>query len=103
MIHVIAIVTAKPGTRDGMLEAFRSIIPVVHAEAGCIEYGAATDADGVGGFQARLGPDTFLVIEKWESLAHLRAHSDSRHMATFHAKVNDLIASRVVHVLSPAT
>jgi quinol monooxygenase YgiN len=102
MIHVIAIVTAKPGTRDAILEAFHPIIPVVHAEAGCIEYGAATDAGGVGGFQARFGPDTLLVIEKWESLAHLTAHSDSPHMTTFHAKVNDLIASRVVHVLSPA-
>jgi quinol monooxygenase YgiN len=102
MIHVVAIITAKPGSRDAILEAFRPNIPAVHAEAGCIEYGPATDADGVGGFQTKFGPDTFLVIEKWESLDRLKAHSDSPHMAAFRDKIKDLIASRVVHVLSPA-
>jgi quinol monooxygenase YgiN len=102
MIHVVAIITAKPGNRDAILEAFRANVPAVHAEAGCIEYGPAVDADGVGGFQTKFGPDTFLVIEKWESLDHLKAHAGSPHMAAYGAKTKDLIASRVIHVLSPA-
>ena len=77
-------------------------MPAVHAEDGCIEYGPAIDAEGVGGFQTPFGPDTFLVIEKWESLEHLKAHAASPHMAAYGAKTKDLIASRVIHVLSPA-
>jgi quinol monooxygenase YgiN len=102
MIHVVAIITAKPGNREAILEAFRANVPAVHAEAGCIEYGPATDADGVGSFQTKFGPDTFLVLEKWESLEHLKAHAASPHMAAYGAKTKDLIASRVIHVLSPA-
>jgi quinol monooxygenase YgiN len=102
MIHVVAIITAKPGNRDAILEAFRANMPAVHAEAGCIEYGPAIDAEGVGGFQTKFGPDTFLVIEKWESLDHLKAHAASPHMAAYGTKTKDLIASRVIHVLSPA-
>ncbi len=101
MIHVVAIITAKPGQRAAILEAFRANVPAVHAEAGCIEYGPATDAEGVGSFQTKFGPDTFLVIEKWESLDHLKAHAGSPHMAAYGAKTKDLIASRVIHVLSP--
>lgn len=102
MIHVVAIITAKQGQRDAILEAFRANMPAVHAEAGCIEYGPATDAEGVGSFQTKFGADTFLVIEKWESLDHLKAHAASPHMAAYGAKTKDLIASRVIHVLSPA-
>lgn len=102
MIHVVAIITAKPGNREKILEAFRANVPAVHAEDGCIEYGPATDADGVGSFQTKFGPDTFLVLEKWESLDHLKAHAASPHMAAYGAKTKDLIASRVIHVLSPA-
>jgi quinol monooxygenase YgiN len=103
MIHVVAVITAKPGQRDTILQAFRANMPAVHAEAGCIEYGPAVDAEGVGGFQTKYGPDTFLVIEKWESLDHLKAHAGSPHMAAYGAKTKDLIAARVIHVLSPAT
>jgi quinol monooxygenase YgiN len=102
MIHVIAIITAKPGRRDAVLEAFRANMPAVHAEAGCIEYAPATDAEGLGGIQTKLGPDAFVVIEKWESLAALKAHAAAPHMAAYAAKTRDLVASRVIHVLEPA-
>jgi quinol monooxygenase YgiN len=102
MIHVIAIITAKPGQRGAIVEAFRANMPAVHAEKGCIEYGPAVDAEGMGGFQTKFGPDTFVVIEKWESPEALKAHAGSPHMAAYGAKTKDLIASRVIHVLSPA-
>ncbi len=102
MIHVVAIIKAKPGKREAILEAFRANVPAVHAEAGCIEYGPAVDAEGAGGIQTAFGPDTFVVIEKWESLDHLKAHGASPHMAAYGAKTKELIDSRVIHVLSPA-
>ncbi len=101
MIHVLAIVTAKPGQRDKILTVFRANMPAVHAEAGCIEYGPAIDAEGMGGLQTKIGPDTFVVIEKWESIDALKAHAAAPHMAAYAAKTKELIASRVIHVLSP--
>ena len=102
MIHVIAVITAKPGQRDAILEAFRANMPAVHAEQGCIEYGPAIDAEGMGSFQAAFGPDTFVVIEKWESPAALKAHAAAPHMAAYAAKTKEMIAQRTIHVLSPA-
>jgi quinol monooxygenase YgiN len=102
MLHVIAIITAKPDQREKVLEEFRANIPAVRAEDGCIEYGPVVDAEGLGSFQTRLGPDTFVVLEKWRDAQALKAHAAAPHMAAYAAKVKDMIASRVIHVLSPA-
>jgi quinol monooxygenase YgiN len=101
MIHVIAVITAKPGQRAAILEHFRANVPNVHKEKGCIEYGAAVDAENAPAFQTKYGPDTFLVVEKWESLEALKAHAAAPHMAAYGAKTKELIASRVIHVLAP--
>ncbi|MGA7265933.1 MAG: putative quinol monooxygenase [Stellaceae bacterium] len=101
MIHVVAIITAKSGMRDAILKEFHANMPAVHAEKGCIEYGPAVDAEGIGSFQAKFGPDTFVVIEKWESPDALQAHGASPHMAAYAAKTRDMIASRTIHVLQP--
>jgi quinol monooxygenase YgiN len=101
MIHVLAIITAKAGQRDSVLEAFRANVPNVRAEEGCIEYGAAIDVEGFGGLQTQFGPDTFVVIEKWASADALRAHAAAPHMAAYAAKTKPMLASRIIHVLSP--
>jgi quinol monooxygenase YgiN len=100
MIHVVAIITANPGQREAVLQAFRANVPAVHAEDGCIEYGATVDADA-GSIQTKFGADTFVVIEKWASLDALKAHAASPHMAAYAAKTKPMIAKRVIHVLSP--
>jgi quinol monooxygenase YgiN len=102
MIRVIAIITARPGKREELLEAFRAVVPLVHAEAGCLEYGPTIDADGFGAFQARMGSDTFVVIETWEDADALKAHSAAPHMTAYGEKTRPLVASRVIHVLTPA-
>lgn len=102
MIHVLAIITAKPGMRGQVLEAFRANMPAVHAEKGCVEYGPAIDADGMGKIQTPLGPDTFVVIEKWKTADDLKAHAQAPHMAAYAAKVKDMLANRVIHVLTTA-
>jgi len=55
MIHVIAVITAKPGKRAEILAAFRANVPAVRAEKGCIEYGAAIDADNALPVQKKMG------------------------------------------------
>jgi quinol monooxygenase YgiN len=102
MIHVVAIITAKPGKREAVLKHFRANVPAVRAEKGCIEYGAAVDAEPALPVQTKWGTDTFLVIEKWESLDALKAHAAAPHMAAYATKVKDHLAGRVIHILSPA-
>ena len=102
MVHVIAVITAKPGKRDAILRQFHANVPNVLAEKGCIEYGPAVDAEPAPAFQTKLGSDTFMVVEKWESMEHLKAHAAAPHMAAYGAKVKDLVASRIIHILSPA-
>jgi quinol monooxygenase YgiN len=101
MIHVVAVLTTKPGKREEVLEHFRANVPAVRAEKGCLEYDAAVDADPALPVQTKYGPDTFVVIEKWESMDALAAHAKAPHMQAFGAKVKDLLAARAVHVLSP--
>ena len=103
MIHVLAIITAKPGMRDAILKEFKANMPAVHAEKGCIEYGPAIDAEGMGAIQTACGADTFVVIEKWATMDDLKAHGAAPHMKTYAGKVKDMLASRVIHVLKPAT
>ncbi len=100
MIHVIAVIKAKPGQRDGILTAFKRNMPAVHAEQGCVEYRPVIDADNAGPIQTEIGPDSFMVIEKWETMDDLSAHAKSAHMAAYASSVKSLIAERAVHVLS---
>ena len=102
MVHVIAVITAKPGQRETILQHFRANTPAVRAEAGCIEYGAAVDADNALPFQTPWGPDTFVVVEKWDSMDALKAHAAAPHMAAYGAATKEFIASRVIHIMQPA-
>jgi quinol monooxygenase YgiN len=99
MVHVIAIITAHPGKRTQLLELFQAVIPTVREERGCIEYGVAVDAPNA---DPAFGADTYVVVEKWESMETLKAHSVAAHMKAFGEAAKNLIAKRAVHVLAPA-
>ena len=102
MIHILAMITTKPGLRAEVLESFKANVPAVLEEDGCIEYGAAVDVPSAGSFQTDLGEDSFVVIEKWASTDALMAHAGSAHMKAYAAKTKDKLADRVIHILSPA-
>jgi quinol monooxygenase YgiN len=102
MIHVVAVITAKPGLRAQVLQAFQANCALVRAEKGCIEYVATVDAPGMPGGKGRFGEDTFVVVEKWASLEDLKAHAAAPHMAAYSAKTKDWVAERLIHVLEPA-
>jgi len=102
MIHVIAIITAKPGQRDNILAHARANLAAVRAEKGCIDEGVGAELDPALPFQAKLGPDTFMVVEKWESMDALKAHAAAPHMKDYAGKTKDLIAIRTIHILQPA-
>jgi quinol monooxygenase YgiN len=102
MIHVLATVTLNPGTRDAFLKVFKANVPNVLAEDGCLEYGAAVDADTDLSIQVELGPDVVVVVEKWRDVAALKAHSVAPHMIAYRVAARDYIRSVSIQVLDPA-
>jgi quinol monooxygenase YgiN len=102
MVHVVALLTAKPGMRDRLLEIFKANVPAVLAEEGCIAYEPVVDAAGFGGPQAEVGPDTFVVVERWSSRETLKAHAVAPHMKAYAERAKDLLAGRVIHILEAA-
>ena len=101
-IHVLAVITTKPGQRAAVLELFNANVPAVLAEEGCIAYEAAIDTENAGPMQTPLGPDTFVVIEQWASMEALGAHARSAHMKAYGERTKDLLEKREIHILSKA-
>src|SRR5690349_13250654 len=101
MRHVLAYITAKPGMRETVLREFRANMPAVHAEEGCLEYVPVVDLPAFGPSQTELGPDTFVVVEKWASPEALEAHAIALDMQAYSERTADMIETRVIHVLSP--
>lgn len=101
MIFVIATISIQPGKRDEFLNHFRSLVPLVRAEAGCIEYVPATDLNSGLELQSH-DTDRVIVLEKWESLDHLHAHLKAPHMDEYRKNVADLVRALSLDVLTPA-
>jgi quinol monooxygenase YgiN len=102
MLHVLATIELNPGTREAFLAEFHKIVPLVLAEEGCIEYGPTIDAATDLERQAKVGADTVVIVEKWTTLAALKAHLAAPHMAAYRPKVKDYIRGSTMRVLAPA-
>src|SRR4029077_9200129 len=98
MIHVIATIELAEGARDAFLAEFRKLVPLVRAEAGCLEYGPTTDLDTGISVQMPVRVDVVTVVEKWESLDALRAHMSAPHMTEYRQRVKDLVAGVTLQV-----
>jgi quinol monooxygenase YgiN len=101
VIHVIATIELAPGTRDAFLTEFRKLIPDVKAEAGCIAYGPAIDAETDIPTQARVGADKVVIVEQWESVAALKAHAVAPHMQAYRGRVKEFVKGMELRVLQP--
>jgi quinol monooxygenase YgiN len=102
VIHVIATIELAEGKREAFLDEFRKIVPLVRAEAGCLEYGPAVDvATGIAA-QAPPRDNVVTVVEKWESVEALKAHLQAPHMLAYRPRVKDLVVRATLHVLEPA-
>lgn len=66
--------TAKPGQRERYVRSIVSegILTAIRAEAGCLNYDYYFSAQE---------ENVVLLIERWESAEHQRAHMDQPHMA----------------------
>ena len=102
MIYVVATIEIKENKRDEFLKAFHENVPNVKAEDGCIEYGPAIDTPTDIGVQGPIRDDVVMVVEKWASIDHLKAHLTAPHMTAYREKVKDIVKNVSIQVLDPA-
>ena len=98
MINVIASIQLKEGQLSDFIEIFKSNIPKVLEEKGCIEYVPTVDVP-TGLPPQELNPNGVTIIEKWNSLEDLTAHLSSPHMLSYREKTKTLVEKMSVKVL----
>ncbi len=76
MIVVNATVTASAATIDALKAAIADMERASRAEAGCHDYTFSVELSN---------PDVLRITERWESMAALKAHFATPHMASFRA------------------
>ncbi len=101
MINVIASITVKPGKREEFLDIFKSNLAAVHAEDGCVEYFPALDVE-LGVPTQEMNENVVTIVEKWETLDHLKAHSVAPHMLAYKERVKDIVESVSLKVVKAA-
>jgi len=102
MIHVLATIELVPGTREKFLAAFHALMPKVHAEDGCLEYGPTVDVRTTIGAQLPYRDDVVVIVEKWRDLPALEAHLVAPHMTPYRAEVKPIVVSTTLQILEPA-
>lgn len=80
-VTVVAVLTARPGRGAAVIEAFREVSPLVHAEAGCELYAAHLEQGG----------DTVIMVERWTTRADLDAHAAGAPLALLNTLNADLL------------
>ena len=101
MINVIASIQIKEGRRSEFIDIFKSNVPNVLEEKGCIAYVPTLDVP-TGLPPQELNSNVVTIIEKWESLKDLRAHLSAPHMLTYKEKVKDLVEKMSLKILEEA-
>lgn len=102
MIHVIATIEVVAGKRDALLAEFHRIVPLVRAEPGCQEYGPTIDIPSGIPSQVAHRDHVVTVVEKWDSLDALRAHTMAAHMQEYRMRVKDMVSRVQLQVLQGA-
>ena len=102
MVYVIATLELAPGKRSAFLAEFAKVMPLVHAEQGCIEYVPTIDADTDIAMQHRIGEDRVTIVERWASVDALRAHDTAPHMQAYRGRVKDYVRGKEIRILNVA-
>ena len=101
MIHVIASIQVREGRLSEFLEIFKTNVPNVLEEKGCMDYVPTMDVP-TGLPPQELNDHIVTIIEKWGSLEDLRGHLSAPHMLAYKERVVDLVENVSLKVLSEA-
>ena len=97
MINVIAVIQVKSGKNEEFLNIFNAMVPAVRAEDGCLAYQATSDVEFGSPLQV-IVPNSYTIVEKWNSIEALKAHFAQPHMADFIDKTADIIEKLTLQV-----
>ncbi len=102
MICVLATIEVKEGMREAFLEKFKALVPKVHAEEGCLEYGPMIDLPTNIPAQGPPRDNVVVVVEKWASVEALEKHLMAPHMLEYRKEVKDIVVGMQLQILQPA-
>ncbi|MFK3662061.1 MAG: putative quinol monooxygenase [Scandinavium sp.] len=100
MLTVIAEIRTRPGQhhRQAVLDEFAKIIPTVLQEEGCHGYAPMVDHAAGVSFQTT-APDSIVMVELWETVAHLEAHLQTAHMKAWSEAVKANVLESHIRIL----
>ena len=101
MINVIASIHVREGRLSEFIEIFKSNIPNVLEEEGCLEYVPTMDV-ATNLPPQELNKNVVTIIEKWRRLEDLLAHLSAPHMIAYKKQVKDLVVKVSLKVLEKA-
>ena len=83
LVHVVAVITGKPGTGDQIEPMLQALADGTHGEQGCVLYSLHRGLEN---------PDQFTTVEKWTSTEALDGHLHSAHLQTALGAAGELLA-----------
>ena len=98
MINIIASIQIKEGRLSEFIEIFKSNVPKVLEEKGCMEYMPTLDVP-TGLPPQELNANVVTILEKWDSLEDLKAHLSAPHMLSYREKTKHLVDKMSIKVL----
>lgn len=102
MIYVIAAIELSPGGKEKYLAELKRVMPLVHKEKGCLEYGPTVDVPTGIPIQLPQRDNIVTLIERWESVDALKLHLSQPHFLEYRERVKDVMKGVSVQVLAPA-
>lgn len=82
-VHVVAVITGKPGTGDTIEPFLVALAEASHTEADCLLYSLQRGVEN---------PDQFTFVEKWTSTEALAVHLNSAHVQTALGSAGEYLA-----------
>jgi len=92
LIFAIATIHVKPGTQEDCIAAAKACIAETQKEPGCISYDLHA---------SMTEPGKLVFVERWESRAHLDAHTKTPHFLAWRAAGAPFITDRHIEVIYP--
>ncbi len=102
MIYVVATIQLTGGHRDEFLALQKDLLPLVHAEKGCVEYAPSIEVPWGDPAKSTVSDSVVVMHERWETLDDLKAHSVAPHMAAFREKSKHLVLGVKIEVFKSA-